>query len=139
VYTIHVGKRPTCRVKESLLTTRSLCPPVPPAQAGDGPFWIRCGDIQDGGPDLNVHITRYDNKVALECALTRMGLTDRMQAAGAVEFHGHRITWGRDPITWNRHSNDLGDWCPWSGEQVQGDDDRCPAGCRDSRPSAEDA
>lgn len=45
---------------------------------------------------------------------------------------------------WNRHDNDLGDYCPWSGQQatpgnrealVSGldpGDDRCPQGCRAS-------
>lgn len=35
------------------------------------------------------------------------------------------------------HSNDIGDWCPWSGKPVVGDrlheDDPCPAMCRASR------
>lgn len=35
--------------------------------------------------------------------------------------------------TWEGHTNDIGDWCPWSGAPITDeDDDRCPAGCRDS-------
>jgi hypothetical protein len=34
------------------------------------------------------------------------------------------------------HSNELGDWCPWSGTEVAEVEDVdffcCPAGCRDS-------
>ena len=32
---------------------------------------------------------------------------------------------------WNEHSNDLGDYCPWSGQPAATEDDdaRCPAGC----------
>ena len=45
---------------------------------------------------------------------------------------------------WNNHSNDLGDGCPWSGQQatqenrealcagLDPDDERCPQGCRGS-------
>ena len=40
-------------------------------------------------------------------------------------------------LVWNRHRNDLGDACPWSGAPVPDDvdtaDDPCPARCRDSR------
>jgi hypothetical protein len=34
----------------------------------------------------------------------------------------------------NNHSNDIGDWCPYSGEPVPEDynDDRCPQWCRAS-------
>jgi hypothetical protein len=43
-------------------------------------------------------------------------------------------------LVWASHSNDIGDWCPWSGEPVadfsdqddSADSDRCPAGCRGS-------
>lgn len=30
---------------------------------------------------------------------------------------------------WNQHSNQLGDWCPWSGHVADDDDDACPATC----------
>lgn len=36
--------------------------------------------------------------------------------------------------TWNEHSNQLGDWCPWSGEVAT--DDACPAMCPASRAIA---
>lgn len=38
---------------------------------------------------------------------------------------------------WNQHSNDLGDWCPHSGDPVPAEDDDdapCPARCRASHP-----
>lgn len=42
-------------------------------------------------------------------------------------------------LFYNDHSNDIGDWCTWSGKPVDEDDlddpdeDRCPALCRASR------
>lgn len=39
-------------------------------------------------------------------------------------------------LVFNEHSNDIGDWCPFSGEELpadQGKDKRCPQGCRASR------
>jgi hypothetical protein len=43
-------------------------------------------------------------------------------------------------LVWATHSNDIGDWCPWSGEPVADfsdeddamDSETCPAGCRGS-------
>lgn len=38
-------------------------------------------------------------------------------------------------LIYNEHTNDLGDWCPWSGEPApESDHDypACPARCRDS-------
>lgn len=42
------------------------------------------------------------------------------------EFRARRV--------FNSHSNDLGDWCPYSGDPAPGadDDERCPQGCRAS-------
>ncbi|MEU1813402.1 hypothetical protein [Micromonospora aurantiaca (nom. illeg.)] len=37
---------------------------------------------------------------------------------------------------WSQHSNNIGDWCPWSGVPVTAGvdgDERCPVGCRASR------
>ncbi|MGP4027343.1 hypothetical protein [Actinomadura sp. 3N407] len=122
------------------MTTASPNQPVPAAQAGDGPYWIRCGDIVPGHPDQDVHISRYDDESDQDAALAAMGATSRDLDEGFIQIHGHRITWGRDPDRWNNHSNDLGDWCPWSTEQIPTDhgDTRCPAGCRDSRPVGSD-
>ncbi|MEO6085700.1 MAG: hypothetical protein ABIQ18_21550 [Umezawaea sp.] len=39
--------------------------------------------------------------------------------------------------TWPNHSNDIGDWCPFSDEPIKGDDTRCPQGCRASDPEAD--
>lgn len=42
---------------------------------------------------------------------------------------------------WNQHRNQIGDWCPHSGQLIPpapdgvDDDAACPAGCPDSRPS----
>ncbi|XVV02785.1 hypothetical protein ACQPW3_36375 [Actinosynnema sp. CA-248983] len=38
---------------------------------------------------------------------------------------------------WHDHTNDIGDWCPFSGEPVTGRDIRCPQGCRASDPDDE--
>ena len=38
-------------------------------------------------------------------------------------------------IVWNEHTNDIGDWCPFSGTPVTTEDNRCPQGCRQSRIS----
>jgi hypothetical protein len=32
----------------------------------------------------------------------------------------------------NEHTNDLGDWCPYSGQPAPDDDAACPQGCRGS-------
>lgn len=41
--------------------------------------------------------------------------------------------------TYDSHSNDTGDWCPYSGSPVRGGDDkRCPQGCRASDPDGHD-
>lgn len=116
-------------------------PPVPAAQTGEGPYWIRCGDLVPGHPDQGVHISRYDDETDQDAALTAMGVTTRHLDDGFVQLGAHRITWGRDPHQWNNHCNDLGDWCPWSGEPIPDDEGtgRCPAGCRDSRPADDEA
>lgn len=41
------------------------------------------------------------------------------------------------PIKINEHSNDIGDWCPWSGtaateDDLHDEDFACPALCADS-------
>jgi len=42
---------------------------------------------------------------------------------------------GDEAETYDEHSNDSGDWCPYSGMPVRGgDDERCPQGCRESDP-----
>ncbi|MFG1857440.1 hypothetical protein ACGFJT_36785 [Actinomadura geliboluensis] len=116
--------------------TTSPNPPVPPAGPGEGLYWIRCGNVVPGHPDQDVYISRYDDHADQDAALTAMGVTSRHHDDGFLQIHGHPITWGRDPARWNKHSNDLGDWCPWSTEPLPADhrDTRCPAGCRDSRP-----
>lgn len=43
-----------------------------------------------------------------------------------------------DRYRFNNHSNDLGDWCPWSDTPVTApDDSRCPAGCPSSTVTAD--
>lgn len=44
-------------------------------------------------------------------------------------------------MVYNEHTNDLGDWCPWSGQEASNsdiEDDACPARCRASRVEEEE-
>lgn len=49
-----------------------------------------------------------------------------------------RKSYSDDRGVYPEHSNDIDDWCPWSGEPRQGDDTRCPAGCRRSEIDPDD-
>ena len=42
---------------------------------------------------------------------------------------------GDDDGLWEEHTNDIGDWCPFSGKVRDADDTRCPQGCAASDTS----
>jgi hypothetical protein len=54
----------------------------------------------------------------------------RYHVTGAIE-RGEAVPIVEVPAgpVYREHNNDLGDWCPWSGEPRQNDDSRCPALC----------
>ena len=47
-----------------------------------------------------------------------------------------------EDLVYNKHNNDIGDWCPWSGMPFRYDEDpddaKCPAGCRQSHATEPD-
>lgn len=87
------------------------------------------------------HKTKRD---ATSTGLRKLAILD-WHAARAAASADEPAPAGRDSTpVWNEHNNDLGDWCPWSGQQatadrrealmgpLAGDDERCPQGCRGS-------
>lgn len=62
----------------------------------------------------------------------------RYHVTGAIE-RGAGVPIVEVPARYPEHNNDIGDWCPWSGERRKDRDSRCPAGCRRSVVDEDDA